>query len=75
MQTFTEQFYVNKKTFALVSQFLFPDINASSTSFYLANFHCLSQPICFVYSCYANGVQLFQLFIFIMIDTWWIELA
>ena len=25
MQTFTEQFYVNKKMFALVSQFLFPD--------------------------------------------------
>ena len=25
MQTFTEQFYVNEKTFALVSQILFPD--------------------------------------------------
>ena len=24
MQTFTEQFYVNEKTFALVSQILFP---------------------------------------------------
>ena len=25
MQTFTEQFYINHKTFALVSQILFPD--------------------------------------------------
>ena len=25
MQTFTEQYYINEKTFALVCQFLFPD--------------------------------------------------
>ena len=38
MQTFTEQFYINEKTFALVGQILFPDLSKTLKNVELKTF-------------------------------------